>query len=110
MSDVVPAFLAIILFVITLTTVAAAVIASADEIQQAMVSEEARTLPQVDTEINTVPEHIALLASSTIELTLSNDGNTSLGDFADWDVISEIRQSTSNTDPPLGLVQVYPRQ
>ena len=110
MGDVVSAFLAIIRFLITLTTVAAAVITSADEIQQAMVSEEARTLPQVATEINTVPEHITLLASSNIELTLSNDGNTSLGDFADWDVISEMGQSTSSTDPPLGLVQVYPRQ
>ncbi|MDP6451774.1 MAG: hypothetical protein QF898_00570 [SAR202 cluster bacterium] len=98
MSDIVPALLAMILFIITLTTVASTVITSADEVRHAMEIQEDRTLPQVDTEINTFSNPIALLASSTIELTLQNLGNTVLADFSHWDVIAEIQQATSTAN------------
>ncbi|MCH7800596.1 MAG: hypothetical protein IIC24_03525 [Chloroflexi bacterium] len=97
MSDVIPAMLAIILFVVTLVTISSTVITAADEIRQAMAAQEARSLPQIDTEINTSPQPISFQATSTFELTLINKGNTSIGDFSNWDVIAEIQQATTTS-------------
>ena len=88
---------AIILFIVTLVTISSTVITAADEIRQAVAAQEARSLPQIDTKINTPPQRISLQASSTIELTLINKGNTSIGDFSNWDVIAEIQQATTTS-------------
>jgi hypothetical protein len=50
---------------------------------------------QPDIEINTPLNRISLQASSTIELTLVNEGNIPLADFSNWDVIAEIKQATT---------------
>jgi hypothetical protein len=95
MSDIVPSLLAFALFIIALTTITSTVLTSADDIRLATEIQETRSLVQTGTEINAPPDRISLQASSTIELTLLNEGNITLADFSNWDVIAEIKQATT---------------
>ena len=58
---------------------------------------EARTEERSDTKI-TGPMELSVSATSTVQITIVNDGKVALGRFADWDVIVEVQ-----TDPGLGI-------
>ena len=58
---------------------------------------EARTEERSDTKI-TGPLALSVSATSTVQMTIVNEGRVALGGFADWDVIFEVQ-----TAPGLGI-------
>ncbi len=72
---------------------------------------QARSDDKIDTRLSG-PTGLSLNASSTVQITLANDGDLALGPFADWDVILEVQKNpglaisyltyTTSTTPSAG--------
>jgi hypothetical protein len=97
MSDAIPSLLAIGLFIAVVTGITATVIQVVDQSRASVTQQENRTTQEVNTIINGPEKRIEVQASSTIELTVYNAGNTQIGEFAKWDLVLENQLSTSST-------------
>ena len=96
MGDLIPSLLAIGLFVAVFTTITATVIQVVDESRASASHQEVRTSEQANTTITGPEQRIELQASSTIELTVRNTGNTRIGNFDQWDLVLENQQATTS--------------
>jgi glutamine cyclotransferase len=97
MSDAIPSLLAIGLFIAVVTGITATVIQVVDRSRASVTQQEIRTTQEVNTTINGPEKRIEVQASSTIELTVHNAGNTPIHEFDRWDLVLENRLSTSST-------------
>jgi len=89
-------------------TVGDSLIETFGDVTTGWVDQQGRIEEQADTRV-TSPFGLEVTASSTVQVTLTNDGSESLGMFDDWDLIFEVQESPgidvvyltySSTTPP----------
>ena len=92
------AYLLTALFIsVTFFTLGGDVLNTFGDITDAWTTVQARSEQRADTKV-TGPIGLSMEATSTVKITLTNEGKVPLDLFSDWDVIFEIQ-----TDPGLGL-------
>jgi hypothetical protein len=76
----------------TLLTLGTDLLVTFGDVTEAWGDLEARTEQTADTKI-AGPIGLSVSATSTVQITIANEGGVALGEFARWDVIFEIQQS-----------------
>ncbi|MCC6616391.1 MAG: hypothetical protein IT320_23155 [Anaerolineae bacterium] len=104
MENVLTALVVMFLFIFGTFTITQTVISSHDVMQSSLRAMESRTLERLQTSLTLLSAHI-VDSGSTIELVVRNDGDSSLIDFSDWDVIIEY---FDNADPATYHIEWLP--
>ena len=81
------------LILITGLTLAGDLLATFESLTQSAVSVRSRSEQSANTKI-AAPLGLLVNATSTFQITLKNEGSVALGQFADWDVIFEILETS----------------
>ena len=80
------------LILVTLATLVERMLASFTDVTTSWDVLQQRSDSRVDTRI-AGPVGLSVIATSTVEITLVNEGEAPLAQFADWDVLFEVQQS-----------------
>ena len=76
----------------TVFTLAGDMLMSFDDVTDAWTESEARSEKKTGTRI-AGPIGLSVSATSTVQITLENEGEDALGQFSDWDVIFEVQEA-----------------
>ena len=76
----------------TVFTLAGDMLRSFDDVTDAWTESEARSEKKTGARISG-PDGLSVSATSTVQITLENEGKGTLGQFSDWDVIFEVQEA-----------------
>ena len=97
MTVAIPYMMTALLITVVLFGIGTDMFRTFDEVTSSWMVLQDRSERQVDTRISG-PIGLSLSATSTLQITLANDGEVALGNFSGWDVIFEVQKA-----PGLGI-------
>ncbi len=94
MSELLPSILMIAVVVLVVGIMAEQATGIDGPLRESWATLQDRSKAQAETRINVTPSQPSVSVSPQVRLTLANDGNTTPGEFSDWDLILETQKAS----------------